>query len=48
MSEPLRIGVLGCGMISADHLTAWSRCQGARVVASLRRDGQTVISLARR
>ncbi|MFO1398913.1 MAG: Gfo/Idh/MocA family oxidoreductase [Burkholderiales bacterium] len=33
MSEPLRIGVLGCGMISADHLTTWSRCQGARVVA---------------
>ncbi len=33
MSEPLRIGVLGCGMISADHLTAWSHCQGASVVA---------------
>lgn len=33
MSGPLRIGVLGCGMISADHLAAWSRCQGARVVA---------------
>lgn len=30
---PLRIGVLGCGMISADHFTAWSRCKGARVVA---------------
>ncbi len=33
MSEPLRIGVLGCGMISADHLAAWARCDGARVVA---------------
>jgi len=29
----LRIGVLGCGMISRDHLAAWSRCQGATVVA---------------
>jgi predicted dehydrogenase len=29
----LRIGVLGCGMISADHFMAWSRCQGASVVA---------------
>ena len=36
MSAPdtdLRVGVLGCGMISADHFTAWSRCKGARVVA---------------
>ena len=36
MSErttPLRVGVLGCGMISADHFTAWARCDGARVVA---------------
>lgn len=33
MSEAFRIGVLGCGMISADHLTAWSHCQGATVVA---------------
>ena len=29
----LRIGVLGCGMISADHLKAWSKCTNARVVA---------------
>lgn len=29
----LRIGVLGCGLISADHLKAWSRCANARVVA---------------
>ncbi|APW39128.1 NAD-binding oxidoreductase [Rhodoferax koreense] len=29
----LRVGVLGCGMISADHFTAWARCQGAQVVA---------------
>lgn len=29
----LRVGVLGCGMISVDHLTAWSHCQGAQVVA---------------
>lgn len=33
MNRPLRIGVLGCGMISADHFAAWSRCQGAQVVA---------------
>ena len=33
MTTTLRIGVLGCGMISADHFTAWSRCQGAKVVA---------------
>lgn len=33
MSGSLRIGVVGCGMISADHLVAWSRCVGARVVA---------------
>lgn len=32
-SAPLRVGVLGCGMISANHLTAWARCQGAQVVA---------------
>jgi predicted dehydrogenase len=29
----LRVGVLGCGSISADHLAAWARCRGARVVA---------------
>ena len=29
----LRVGVLGCGMISASHFTAWARCQGAQVVA---------------
>lgn len=33
MSEPLRIGVLGCGMISDMHFNAWSRCKGAKVVA---------------
>ena len=33
MTQTLRIGVLGCGMISADHFAAWSRCQGAKVVA---------------
>ena len=33
MTSALRIGVLGCGMISADHFAAWSRCQGAQVVA---------------
>lgn len=29
----LRVGVLGCGMISANHFTAWKNCQGAEVVA---------------
>jgi predicted dehydrogenase len=29
----LRIGVLGCGLISADHFRAWARCEGASVVA---------------
>ncbi len=29
----LRVGVLGCGMISADHFRAWARCVGAQVVA---------------
>jgi len=33
MSRTLRIGVLGCGMISGDHFAAWSRCEGGRVVA---------------
>jgi predicted dehydrogenase len=33
MIPDLRVGVLGCGMISADHFAAWSRCQGASVVA---------------
>jgi predicted dehydrogenase len=28
-----RIGVLGCGMISADHFRAWANCEGAQVVA---------------
>lgn len=32
-TSKLRIGVIGCGMISADHLTAWSHCSNARVVA---------------
>lgn len=31
--EALRVGVLGCGMISADHFTAWARADGAEVVA---------------
>lgn len=30
---PLRVGVLGCGMISANHFEAWAQCQGAEVVA---------------
>lgn len=30
---PLRVGVLGCGMISANHFAAWANCQGAEVVA---------------
>ncbi|ETF01564.1 oxidoreductase [Advenella kashmirensis W13003] len=29
----LRIGIIGCGMISADHLTAWANCPSATVVA---------------
>lgn len=29
----LRIGVLGCGHISPDHLKAWAACKGADVVA---------------
>lgn len=33
MSAPLRIGVLGCGMISADHLAAWAKCRDATVAA---------------
>jgi predicted dehydrogenase len=33
MASKLRIGVLGCGMISFDHLTAWSREERAKVVA---------------
>ena len=32
-NKTLRVGVLGCGMISADHFKAWARCQGAEVVA---------------
>src|SRR5262245_10069991 len=32
-SIPLRIGLAGAGMISAFHLTAWSRARGAAVVA---------------
>lgn len=32
-AQPLRVGVLGCGMISANHFTAWARCAGAEVVA---------------
>ncbi len=33
MAGILRVGVLGCGMISFDHLTAWSREARAQVVA---------------
>lgn len=29
----LRVGVLGCGMISGNHFAAWAHCQGAEVVA---------------
>lgn len=32
-AAPLRVGVLGCGMISGNHFAAWARCQGAEVVA---------------
>jgi len=32
-SSPLRVGVVGCGLISTAHLTAWAQCQGAQVVA---------------
>ncbi|MEQ8815642.1 MAG: Gfo/Idh/MocA family oxidoreductase [Thalassobaculum sp.] len=32
-SAPLRIGLVGAGMISGYHLTAWRRCPGAEVVA---------------
>ncbi|MEQ8397542.1 Gfo/Idh/MocA family oxidoreductase [Thalassobaculum sp.] len=32
-SAPLRIGLIGAGMISRYHLTAWQRCAGAEVVA---------------
>ncbi|HWX47106.1 MAG TPA: Gfo/Idh/MocA family oxidoreductase [Roseomonas sp.] len=28
-----RVGVLGCGLISADHFRAWAKCRGASVVA---------------
>lgn len=31
--KALRVGVLGCGMISGNHFAAWARCQGAEVVA---------------
>jgi predicted dehydrogenase len=33
-SGPLRVGVLGCGMISANHFTAWANAHGAEVVAA--------------
>jgi predicted dehydrogenase len=33
-SPPLRVAILGCGQVSADHLVGWSRCRGARVVAA--------------
>ena len=32
-SAPLRIGMIGAGMISRYHLEAWRRCPGAEVVA---------------
>ena len=32
-SSTLRVGVLGCGVISANHMKAWSHCLGAQVVA---------------
>ena len=43
-STPLRIGLAGAGMISAFHLTAWSRARGAAAVAiadPLRERGET-------
>lgn len=33
MASNLRIGVLGCGMISNEHFAAWARCEGASVTA---------------
>ena len=30
---PLRVAMIGAGMISRYHLTAWQRCAGAEVVA---------------
>jgi predicted dehydrogenase len=32
-TQDLRIGVLGCGMISNEHFAAWARCSGAHVTA---------------
>lgn len=29
-----RVGILGCGQVSADHLVGWSRVRGAKVVAA--------------
>lgn len=31
--KTFKIGLLGCGHISRDHLTAWANCAGAEVVA---------------
>lgn len=33
-AKPYRVGVLGCGNVSADHFTAWQRATGAIVVAA--------------
>lgn len=33
VASDLRVGVLGCGMISADHFRAWASCTGGKVVA---------------
>jgi predicted dehydrogenase len=33
LAERLRVGLVGCGAVSADHLRAWARCEDAEVVA---------------
>jgi predicted dehydrogenase len=30
----MRVGILGCGQVSADHLVGWRRCNGATLVAA--------------
>ena len=32
-STEFRVGLIGCGFTSADHLLSWARCRGARLVA---------------
>ncbi|MGG5822016.1 Gfo/Idh/MocA family protein [Falsiroseomonas sp. HW251] len=33
MADTLRVGLIGCGSVSGDHLRAWARCASAKVVA---------------